>query len=469
MGGRGTRPVRPDRHHRRRRVPGAGSRRYADEHPDAEWIVGERLVDGELPRRRPDAGPARRDRARPARLPDQPRPPRRLGQQPRPGPRRHHRRAPPTRPTGAINRDADGDPAGRCRRARSPLVGRLVPTVTPGGPARRAAARAGGCCTRCGITAWQDAIARRHARLPGPADAYLHGRPTDGSLTATRRRRAVVGPRARRRADPRPGRPARPVHAAAGSRCGTVKIMQDGDRGELHRRDDRAVPRRAAATRPPTAASASSTRRRCGSTSPRWTRWASRSTSTPSATARSGRRSTRSKPPARANGFRDTRPHLAHLQVVHPDDVPRFRAARRDREHPAAVGRARTADGRADHPVPRPRARPAGSTRSVTCSAPAPPSPPAATGRSAAPDPLQGIHVAVNRRLPGAAHAAPFLPEQRLDLGTALAAYTAGSAYVNHLDDTGTPARRQRGRPRRPRPRPVRRPDPTRSATPASR
>ena len=30
-----------------------------------------------------------------------------------------------------------------------------------------------------------------------------------------------------------------------------------------------------------------------------------------------------------------------------------------------------------------------------------------------------------------------FLPEQRLDLGTALTAYTAGSAYVNRLDDCG--------------------------------
>jgi len=28
-----------------------------------------------------------------------------------------------------------------------------------------------------------------------------------------------------------------------------------------------------------------------------------------------------------------------------------------------------------------------------------------------------------------------FLPEQRLDLPTALAAFTMGSAYVNHLDD----------------------------------
>jgi predicted amidohydrolase YtcJ len=52
-------------------------------------------------------------------------------------------------------------------------------------------------------------------------------------------------------------------------------------------------------------------------------------------------------------------------------------------------------------------------------------------------DPLQGIHVAVNRVAPGS-DAPVFYPEQRLDLASALAAYTSGTAYVNHLDDTGT-------------------------------
>ncbi len=31
-----------------------------------------------------------------------------------------------------------------------------------------------------------------------------------------------------------------------------------------------------------------------------------------------------------------------------------------------------------------------------------------------------------------------FLPDQKLDLATAVTAYTAGSAWVNHLDATGT-------------------------------
>ncbi len=52
-------------------------------------------------------------------------------------------------------------------------------------------------------------------------------------------------------------------------------------------------------------------------------------------------------------------------------------------------------------------------------------------------NPLRAVHVAVNRSLYGAAgaQAEPLLPGQALDLGTALAAYTTGSAFVNHLDD----------------------------------
>ena len=47
--------------------------------------------------------------------------------------------------------------------------------------------------------------------------------------------------------------------------------------------------------------------------------------------------------------------------------------------------------------------------------------------------PLQGAHVAVNRTPPGVT-APPFLPAQRMTLADALVAYTAGSAYANHLE-----------------------------------
>jgi predicted amidohydrolase YtcJ len=56
------------------------------------------------------------------------------------------------------------------------------------------------------------------------------------------------------------------------------------------------------------------------------------------------------------------------------------------------------------------------------------------------PDPLEEIHVAVNRVAPptylyGNGSSEVFLPDERLDLATAIAAFTMGSAYVNHLDD----------------------------------
>jgi predicted amidohydrolase YtcJ len=54
-------------------------------------------------------------------------------------------------------------------------------------------------------------------------------------------------------------------------------------------------------------------------------------------------------------------------------------------------------------------------------------------------NPLEEIHVAVNRLLPPASGAGEverdvFLPDERLDLSTSIAAFTIGSAYVNHLD-----------------------------------
>lgn len=53
------------------------------------------------------------------------------------------------------------------------------------------------------------------------------------------------------------------------------------------------------------------------------------------------------------------------------------------------------------------------------------------------PRPAPGIHVAVNRVAPDSDGAPAFLPAERLSLTEALTAYTAGSAYVNHLDGTG--------------------------------
>ena len=49
-------------------------------------------------------------------------------------------------------------------------------------------------------------------------------------------------------------------------------------------------------------------------------------------------------------------------------------------------------------------------------------------------NPLQEMEVAVTRKCPHERSAAPFLPDEALDLPTALAAFSIGSAYVHRLE-----------------------------------
>jgi predicted amidohydrolase YtcJ len=142
------------------------------------------------------------------------------------------------------------------------------------------------------------------------------------------------------------------------------------------------------------------------------------------------------------NGVNDHRHHLAHLQVVHPDDIGRFAAlgaaaniqalwaaheAQMDELTIPFLGPERAAWQYPFGDLSRAGARlVAGSDWSVS-----------------SPNPLWGIHVAVNRAAPveaaGPGEREPFYPRQALTLAQALTAYTAGGAWVNHLDDvTGT-------------------------------
>ncbi|KAB1886664.1 amidohydrolase family protein [Microbacterium maritypicum] len=140
------------------------------------------------------------------------------------------------------------------------------------------------------------------------------------------------------------------------------------------------------------------------------------------------------------NGPRGNRHHISHIQVVHPDDIPRFRAL--DVTANMQMLWATLEPQMVDLTIPF-----LGEQRSTwqypfgdllrsgaTLAA-------GSDWSVSTPNPLAAIHVAVNRR------SAPtewegdyeaFLPEQAIDLATALVAYTAGSARVNHLDDTGT-------------------------------
>jgi predicted amidohydrolase YtcJ len=131
-----------------------------------------------------------------------------------------------------------------------------------------------------------------------------------------------------------------------------------------------------------------------------------------------------------ANGARDARHHIAHLQVVHPDDVPRFRALdvtanlqalwavhepQMDELTIPFLGPERAAWQYPFADLLASGARLcAGSDWPVSSA-----------------DPLQAMHVAVNRQPPGEPDVAPLLPGQRLDPAVFLAACTAGSAWIN--------------------------------------
>lgn len=137
-----------------------------------------------------------------------------------------------------------------------------------------------------------------------------------------------------------------------------------------------------------------------------------------------------------ANGPRGNRHHLAHLQVVHADDIPRF-------HHLGVVANLQPLWA-AHEPqlddLTLPFLGGDLSDRQYLFGDLLRAGAPLACGSDwpvSDPNPLAGIHVAVNRILPGST-LPPLLPNQRLDLMTALTAYTAGSAHVNRSDDTGT-------------------------------
>jgi predicted amidohydrolase YtcJ len=140
----------------------------------------------------------------------------------------------------------------------------------------------------------------------------------------------------------------------------------------------------------------------------------------------------------RANGARDARHHLAHLQLVHPDDLPRFaelgvvanvsplwacHSPYIDELTVPFIGPERSARMYPFASLLRAGARLAfGSDWTVST-----------------PNPLPQTEVAVTRTSPETRDQQPLLPEEAIDLPTALQTFTAGSAYVNFLDDeTGT-------------------------------
>ena len=333
---------------------------------------------------------------------------------------------------GRIERDPDGSPTGALHEQAMALVGDLAPPTTPA-QRREALLLAQAHLHGLGITAWQDAIVGTYAGWPDPLETYL-ALAGDGTLTA-RVRGALWWDRTR-------GLEQVEELLARRTSVGrftadTVKVMQDG------------VPENF------TAAMSAPYLDRCGHATDR----TGLSMVDPAVLTEAVVRLTGAgfgmhfhaigdraltevldavEASLAAHGDRGLRHCVAHLQVVRPDDVPRFRQLgvvanlqplwavhepQMDELCIPFLGPERSAWQYPFGDLLRTGAVLAGGSDWPVSSA----------------DPVLGISTAVNRRLPGAPAGTPvFLPEQRLDLGTALAAYTAGSAYVNGLDDTGT-------------------------------
>ncbi|MFI8634015.1 amidohydrolase [Microbacterium sp. NPDC077663] len=406
---------------------------YAASHPDEEWILGGGWAMSAFPGGTPTA--AVLDRVlpdRPAFLPN----------------RDGHGawvnsaalrlagidRDTPDPDDGRIERDADGHPTGTLHEGAMSLVNRLIDDPSPA--FLREALLAGQRYLHSfGITAWQDAIVGTYSDLVDQGETYRDAA-RDGSLTGT-----VVGALWWDRTaglEQIPSLVERRERFSHGRfQATSIKIMQDGvaenftasmlapyHDGHGHPTDNsgisfvdpeilnEAVPQLdALGFQVHFHAIGDRAVRQCLD-------------AVEHAIARNGRS--------------DGRHHIAHLQVVHPDDVARFRelgvAANMQSlwatYEPQMIDLTLPflGDPRIAWQYPFGDLLRAGAVLAA-----------GSDWSVSTPDPLAAIHTAVNRTAaPGHEEGdyEAFLPEQAIDLATSLTAYTAGSAWVNHLDET---------------------------------
>ncbi|HEV3291610.1 MAG TPA: amidohydrolase, partial [Streptosporangiaceae bacterium] len=343
-------------------------------------------------------------------------------------------RSTPDPPDGRIERDAAGDPTGMLQEGAAQLVSRLLPPATEN-DWDQALLAAQSRLLSLGITGWQDAIVGRDHGGQGadPLDAYLRATRAGtlvanvvGALWWDRNRGLEQLPELlQRREDGQAGR----------FRATSVKMMLDGiaeshtaamlepyldgdgcatDHSGLDFIDPAELPRLV------TALDREGFQVHFHALGDR----AVRSALDAIAAAR------------RASGAQGGRHHLAHLQVIHPDDIPRFaRLGATANIQPLWATHEPQMDDltipflgerRSAWQYPFRSLQDAGSELCAGSDWPV-----------SSPNPLWGAHVAVNRSLPadaGGHGRDPFLPQQRISLAAILAAYTSGSARINGLD-----------------------------------
>jgi predicted amidohydrolase YtcJ len=339
---------------------------------------------------------------------------------------------------GRVEREPDGAPQGTLHEGAMMLVRRLIPAATAE-EVGRGILLAQEYLHSLGITAWQDAIVGEYATLPNSRDVYpmlagreqLTGRVVGALWWARGRDVDQVEELARFREGTAVGR-YRPT---------TVKIMQDGVCENYTAcmlepyLDERGRPtdNRGLAYVDPEQLPSIVTALDSAGFQVHFHTIGDKAVRDALDAVEAARD---------ANGPNDLRHHMAHIQVVHPEDLPRFR-----RLGVTATGQPLWAAAepqmteltlpfigpeRAAWQYPFGSLVRSGATLAFGSDWPV-----------STPDVLQELHVAVNRTVPpgylygggSELEREPFLPDERITLAQAIRAFTMGSAYVNHLDD----------------------------------
>jgi predicted amidohydrolase YtcJ len=142
----------------------------------------------------------------------------------------------------------------------------------------------------------------------------------------------------------------------------------------------------------------------------------------------------------KANGIRDARPMIAHLEVIDPNDIPRFASLNvvpvfqplwaYEDDYIKDLTIPKLGAERSRWIYPMHSVLVTGATMAM-----------GSDWNVSSVNPLDGIEVAVTRQDPEGATASdkPFIPEERIALRDALSAYTIGSAFVTFRDkETGS-------------------------------
>jgi len=135
------------------------------------------------------------------------------------------------------------------------------------------------------------------------------------------------------------------------------------------------------------------------------------------------------------NGVRDSRHHISHIQLFHPDDIPRFRQL-------GVVANFQPLWAYADAYITElvlPFLYPGAARWNYPIASLLRSGAVVAFGSDwsvSSANPLEEIEVAVTRMDADGGEGEPFVPEERIDLRDAIAAFTINAAYVNFQEDS---------------------------------